>query len=112
MVLQTVAREKLASALADPDFCQLLDRLVQAKRQAASEPAWFQEKYPQAPLTCVAYFCMEFMLSEALPIYSGGYAYRATVSSARSATDFTARITASHDALAQDVEAGWMLWQK
>ena len=72
VVLQSVAREKLASALADPAFCQLLDRLVQAKRQAAAEPAWFQEKYPQAPLTCVAYFCMEFMLSEALPIYSGG----------------------------------------
>ena len=72
VVLQTVAREKLASALADPHFCQLLDHLVQAKRQAAAEPAWFQEKYPQPPLTCVAYFCMEFMLSEALPIYSGG----------------------------------------
>ena len=28
--------------------------------------------YPDAPLGCVAYFCMEFMLSEALPIYSGG----------------------------------------
>ncbi len=24
------------------------------------------------PLTCVAYFSMEFMLSEALPVYSGG----------------------------------------
>ena len=72
VVLQTVSREKLATALADPSFCQLLDRLVQAKRQAAAEPAWFQEKHPQSPLTCVAYFCMEFMLSEALPIYSGG----------------------------------------
>jgi len=28
--------------------------------------------YSQSPLTCVAYFSMEFMLSEALPIYSGG----------------------------------------
>ena len=72
VVLQTVARERLASALADADFRQLLERLLQAKRQAAVEPAWFQEKYPQDPLTCVAYFCMEFMLSEALPIYSGG----------------------------------------
>ena len=43
-----------------------------AKRQAAETPAWFQQKHPQAPLTCVAYFSMEFMLSEALPIYSGG----------------------------------------
>ncbi len=71
-VLQNVARDKLASALADPDFCQSLDRLLQAKRQSSVEPAWFQERYPQTPLSCVAYFCMEFMLSEALPIYSGG----------------------------------------
>ena len=72
VVLQTVSREKLAHALADPDFCRLLDSLVQAKRQAATIPRWFQQKYPQSPLGCVAYFCMEFMLSEALPIYSGG----------------------------------------
>ena len=72
VVLQTVSREKLASALANPDFCRLLDRLVQEKRRAETAPRWFQQKYPQAPLTCVAYFCMEFMLSEALPIYSGG----------------------------------------
>jgi starch phosphorylase len=72
VVLQTVGPEKLAKALADPDFCRLLDRLLQAKRQAATTPAWFQREYPQAPPLCVAYFCMEFMLSEALPIYSGG----------------------------------------
>ena len=71
-VLQTVARDRLAVALADPGFCQLLDRLVQAKRQAEAEPVWFQDKYPHSHLTCAAYFCMEFMLSEALPIYSGG----------------------------------------
>jgi len=72
VVLQTVARDKLASALADPDFRRLLERLVEAKRQALTASRWFQEKYPKAPLGCVAYFCMEFMLSEALPIYSGG----------------------------------------
>jgi starch phosphorylase len=72
VVLQTVSREKLAGALADPDFCRLLDRLVEARRQAAEAPGWFQKKYPQASLNCVVYFCMEFMLSEALPIYSGG----------------------------------------
>ena len=72
VVLQTVSREKLAATLADPDYGRLLDRLIQEKRQAVTAPAWFQMKHPQAPLTCVAYFCMEFMLSEALPIYSGG----------------------------------------
>ena len=72
VVLQTVSREKLASALADPGYRRLLDTSVQAKRQAASTPAWFQNTHPESPLTCVAYFCMEFMLTEALPIYSGG----------------------------------------
>src|ERR1700678_386904 len=38
----------------------------------AESPAWFQQKHSQSPLTCVAYFSMEFMLSETLPIYSGG----------------------------------------
>jgi len=72
VVLQTVSREKLESMLADPAFRKNVDDLLQAKRQAAETPAWFQQQYSQAPLTCVAYFSMEFMLSEALPIYSGG----------------------------------------
>jgi glycogen phosphorylase len=72
VVLQTVSRDQLARVLADPAFRKNIDDLLQAKRQEAEKPAWFQQKYPRTPLTCVAYFCMEFMLSEALPIYSGG----------------------------------------
>lgn len=71
-VLQTVSREKIRSELADPAFCKKIDALVQSKKHAEEAPAWFQQNYPEAPLTCVAYFSMEFMLSEALPIYSGG----------------------------------------
>ncbi len=71
-VLQTVSREKIRSVLADPAFRKRLDALVQAKKQAEEKPAWFQQHHPKAPLGCVAYFSMEFMLSEALPIYSGG----------------------------------------
>src|SRR5208282_1403534 len=72
VVLQTVSRDQLERVLADPAFRKNIDDLLRAKRQAAERPAWFQQKHPQAPLTCVAYFSMEFMLSEALPIYSGG----------------------------------------
>jgi starch phosphorylase len=49
-----------------------VDGLVEASRQVAEAPAWFQRNHAGDPLTCVAYFSMEFMLSEALPIYSGG----------------------------------------
>ena len=58
--------------VADPAFRKKVEDLVQVKRQAAESPAWFQQNHPKSPLTCVAYFSMEFMLSEALPIYSGG----------------------------------------
>ncbi|MCL7421298.1 MAG: alpha-glucan family phosphorylase [Methylobacter sp.] len=72
VVLQTVSREKLQRDLADPAFRKNIEYLVQARRDAAEAPAWFQQAYPQSPFSCVAYFSMEFMLSEALPIYSGG----------------------------------------
>ncbi len=72
VVLQTVSRDRIESVLADPVFRKNIDGLVQTKRQLMEAPAWFQQTYPQSPLNCVAYFSMEFMLSEALPIYSGG----------------------------------------
>jgi starch phosphorylase len=72
VVLQTVSREKLQRVLADPAFRKNVDDLVQAQRDAARAPGWFQQTCSQPSLTCVAYFSMEFMLSEALPIYSGG----------------------------------------
>ena len=72
VVLQTVSRNQIERVSADPIFRKRVDELVQAKRQAAEASAWFQQTYPKSPLTCVAYFSMEFMLSEALPIYSGG----------------------------------------
>lgn len=72
VVLQTVPRDHIERVLADPVYRQTVDRLVQGRRKAVEAPAWFQHTYPESPFTCVAYFSMEFMLSEALPIYSGG----------------------------------------
>jgi glycogen phosphorylase len=72
VVLQTVSRDKLQRVSADPAFRKKVDALVQVRRQAAKAPAWFQQNHPRSSLARVAYFSMEFMLSEALPIYSGG----------------------------------------
>ena len=71
-LLQTVSRDHLESVVSDRGFRGTVDTLVQSAERAAAAPAWFQKKYPKAALTSVAYFSMEFMLSEALPIYSGG----------------------------------------
>ena len=72
VILQTVSKDKLSALLADPALRKSLDGLVQQNRMLPSERAWFQQQHPEAPLSIVAYFSMEFMLSEALPIYSGG----------------------------------------
>ena len=72
VVLQTVSRDKLERELADPSLRKEISALLRAKRRAAESPAWFQQSCPQELLTCVAYFSMEFMLIEALPIYSVG----------------------------------------
>jgi len=72
VVLQTVARDRLEQALADPAFRRMADDSVRARRDGEAAQAWFQLQHPRPPLTCVAYFSLEFMLSEALPIYSGG----------------------------------------
>ena len=72
VVLQTVSRDKLQDVSTDPAFREKVDSLVRKRRQVEEAPAWFQQEHPQKPLKSVAYFSMEFMLSEALPIYSGG----------------------------------------
>jgi starch phosphorylase len=72
VVLQTVSRKKLAQLLSDPAFRQRIDELMERRRRQLDVPAWFQQAHAGADLGVVAYFSLEFMLSEALPIYSGG----------------------------------------
>ena len=72
VILRTVSKDKIKSLLAQPEFRQRLDELLRQNRESFSAAAWFQKKHPDAAFTSVAYFSMEFMLSEALPIYSGG----------------------------------------
>ena len=72
VVLQTVSRDRLRDCLADDGFRQDLGRLLHDRRAAVTHAAWFQEQHEASALSGVAYFSLEFMLSEALPIYSGG----------------------------------------
>lgn len=72
VVLQTVSRKRLAELLADSTLREKIDGLEKRRRDAVAAPAWFQQTHAGADLKRVAYFSMEFMLSEALPIYAGG----------------------------------------
>src|SRR5690554_2298007 len=70
VILKTVSLEKLKDFLADPVTKAELKKFQYEKQN--KQQSWFEEKYPQPPIKNVVYFCMEFMLSESLPIYTGG----------------------------------------
>ncbi len=70
LILRTVSKEKIKSLLAAPELRQRVQDLLRINHESAD--TWFQQKHPGSGLSSVAYFSMEFMLSEALPIYSGG----------------------------------------
>ena len=70
-VLQTVSTKRLEEITSDPVFQKALAGQTEA-RGAAAESSWFHRAHAGSPLSAAAYFSMEYMLSEALPIYSGG----------------------------------------
>ena len=72
VVLQTASPGKLGALQNDPEFSSRVRELVERQRQHLKSAAWFQQVHSDSPLTRVAFFSMEFGLSEALPIYSGG----------------------------------------
>lgn len=72
VVLQTVSGERLEKISSDPSFQAALDQLTHERFEEQKSPRWFQTAHSKSPLKTVAYFSMEYMLSEALPIYSGG----------------------------------------
>jgi len=78
VVFQTASPARLKQLLKEKSFRAEVDRL-RARQVRESDAAvggdsatWFQKVYPGSKLKTVAYFSMEFGLSEALPIYSGG----------------------------------------
>ncbi len=71
MVLQTVSRDKLEKLLKDAEFRKTVESLLELHVRHPKKP-WFEEHHQRKECQTIAYFSMEFMLSEALPIYSGG----------------------------------------
>ncbi|MEB2344190.1 MAG: alpha-glucan family phosphorylase [Deltaproteobacteria bacterium] len=72
VVLQTASQARLHALLAQPSFQARVARLRDQQRAYFDAQGWFPSRHAGAPLQRVAYFCMEFALSEALPVYSGG----------------------------------------
>jgi starch phosphorylase len=71
LILQTVATSQLQSLAEDANFRKLVEDSMTQHKEIMEAPAWFQQTYAKEPFS-IAYFSMEYGLSEALPIYSGG----------------------------------------
>ncbi|MEQ1438219.1 alpha-glucan family phosphorylase [Fontimonas sp. SYSU GA230001] len=71
LILRAVSRRRLEQLASDAGFRQRLAGAVAERRQYLDQPAWF-ERSGAEPAPRVAYFCLEYGLAEALPLYSGG----------------------------------------
>ncbi|WP_455379794.1 alpha-glucan family phosphorylase, partial [Acidihalobacter prosperus] len=72
LILESVSGERLKSLAGDHKFRDELDRQLAEREAHLSGPTWFEAFEDSKSLNGVAYFSMEFGLSESLPIYSGG----------------------------------------
>src|SRR5579864_977032 len=76
LILQSMSQRKLDAlkleVQADAAFRQRIEQLLTKLNEKNAAPAWFQTAHPSSQVRTIAYFSMEYMLSEALPIYSGG----------------------------------------
>jgi starch phosphorylase len=72
LILQSVSTRRLEELARDEIFMAELRRLQQSRARYLERDAWFRSRHGGAGLKPVAYFSMEFGLSEALPIYAGG----------------------------------------
>ena len=72
LILQNIGGDTLQRLAQDKDFIAMLNTFVSEHRGHLTQKGWFSKTYPHPPFSQVAYFSMEFGLSESLPIYSGG----------------------------------------
>jgi starch phosphorylase len=72
LILGTVAQDRLAELAQDDAFLARMDAVIAGLRLYVGSGTWYDRHYgrPVGPL--IAYFSLEFGLTESLPIYSGG----------------------------------------
>ena len=72
LILQSMSEQRLRELAQDSCFLGRLDDLTREHHQALTCECWYDAVSKERTLNRVAYFCMEFGLTEVLPIYSGG----------------------------------------
>ncbi len=72
-MLQMVDQARLESAARDDSFLVHLERVhLDFERYMTAPTTWYHKNHGPPPAPFIAYFCLEFGLTECIPIYSGG----------------------------------------
>jgi starch phosphorylase len=71
-LLQATAPARLAELAGDAEFLAELRGLDERRRTYLEGPTWFETNGGRERPGEIAYFCLEFGLGEALPLYAGG----------------------------------------
>lgn len=71
-LLSEISQEKLTAAAEDEAFLENLAKVQEGFRAYMDNKCWYPQEHPGLDEQCIAYFCMEYGLTECLPIYSGG----------------------------------------
>jgi starch phosphorylase len=71
-VLTSVGSRELETLAGDEPFCTQVRALLDDRERRSRAPFWFPQSAAARSVGLIAYFSMEFGLSEALPIYAGG----------------------------------------
>jgi starch phosphorylase len=72
LILESVPQRRLEALATDAGFLRDLAEQVAARLDQLQQPTWFAGLPAAETLGTIAHFSMEYGLSEALPIYSGG----------------------------------------
>ncbi len=72
LILQTVSLRRLKTLANDKGFRRLLQNLREEQNSTLQADTWFSHLHADSDFRSTAYFCMEYGISEALPLYSGG----------------------------------------
>ena len=71
-MLGLIKQEVLEKALADDGFMAHLERVLQDLEKYQMYKTWYERTYGKPDESQIAYFSLEFGLTECMPIYSGG----------------------------------------
>ncbi|MGA8135409.1 MAG: alpha-glucan family phosphorylase [Pseudomonas gingeri] len=72
MILQNASPQRFEALCRDTSFSQTLTQAIEEHRRYLGEPGWYAQQSAPADSARIAYFSMEFGLSEAFPLYAGG----------------------------------------